>query len=210
MLARLKSIFQKTPNSEFHRLLCAVRDQYLEAYRRALVTYKQQFKPGGPEVTLRLNIPNTPAHFCHRRMDLASGAVSPPNLTEVVVENPLQFEPKGFQLPSGVSVTMHPFAWSGIDIITRPFPSDSPELAKWCLKWLDLDDKRPRDKHGFSGVTHCVTPPEQRSERWVFSVDFGSAPIVAFDELLTVLQQLGIESVTAGSFQLPKTARETR
>lgn len=204
MFEKLKSLLDHDVPIQFHSMLTSVRDEYLLAYRRALASYRQQFTPSAPEVTFKLNRPDTPIQFQFYRVDLASGAVSPPNLTEVNLGRPLKFKPQLFRMPSGLSLTMHPFVWSGIDFITAPFPADSPELASWCLSWLDPDDKRPRDSEGFSGVIHVVTMPTRRGDQWMFSVDFGTAPIAAFEELLAVLHRLGVESVTAGSFHFYK------
>jgi hypothetical protein len=40
-------------------------------------------------------------------------------------------------------------------------------------------------------VIHSVMPPEVHGDGFVFSVDFGSAPCEAFDELLEVLRPHG-------------------
>jgi hypothetical protein len=199
MIEQLRTLFQKSP-LDFHGLLSVGREQYLETFRKALADYRSRYTPSALEVILDLNRPNTPRHFRHYRMDLASGAVSPPNLTEVNIDRPLHFEPQTFLSSAGVSITVHPFVWNSVDFITKSFPPDSPEFASWILSWLDLEDKRSPDKDGLCGVIHSVTPPGQRGEQWAFSVDFGSAPVVAFEELLAVLRKLGIDSVKAGSF----------
>lgn len=206
MFERLKLLLKRSPQAVFNEHLVTARNQYLTAYRQALSTYRKRFKPSAPEVIFDLNKHEVPKHFRHYRVDLASGAVSPPNLTEVNIAQPIRFDSQTFDLQSGMSVTLKPFVWNGLDIFTAPFESDSPEFVSWCLKWLDLDDKRTPDGDGFCGVIHCVMPPAPRGDCWGFTVDFGTAPIAALEELLSILQSLGVSSVTLGSFHFDKRA----
>jgi hypothetical protein len=47
-----------------------------------------------------------------------------------------------------------------------------------------------------------MTQPSERSGRFSFCVDFGSAPVAAFMALLEALDKMGVRQVEVGSFHL--------
>lgn len=89
-------------------------------------------------------------------------------------------------------------AWNGVDFHLNTNFNWGP-LESWALRWLDVEDQHHQDSDGLQGVIHSVTAPEIRGELAEFSVDFGSAPILAFEELLHVLQEVGATEVEVRS-----------
>jgi hypothetical protein len=182
-------------------ILALARGQYMAAYRQALKSYRKRFSPWAAEVMFDLKKVNTPRPFHYYRVDLASSAVTPINITEVNLELPHhRAEPRTFQRASGLSLKLHPVVWNGIDFLSPHFVPEDSEFVAWCSRWLDPDDKLTKGGHTLSGVIHAVTYPSFTGENWMFGVDFGSAPTSAFDELLAVMEQMGCRSVTVGSF----------
>jgi hypothetical protein len=55
----------------------------MSRYVDALAEYRRKYIPGGPEVLLQLGDNGAREAFRLYRVDLASGATTPPNLTEV-------------------------------------------------------------------------------------------------------------------------------
>jgi hypothetical protein len=49
-----------------------------------------------------------------------------------------------------------------------------------------------------------VTQPERTRAGWSFSVDFGSAPLDAFVELIDVVRASGARRLELGSFGYPR------
>jgi hypothetical protein len=141
-----------------------------------------------------------PIPYRYFRVDLVSGSVSPPNLTDVNVDPHETFEPLCFAWDSGLKVTLHPFVWNGIEFVSGLVPNDLPLLTDWVSRWLDVGDTKPQDDDGLSEIIHSVTYPMVEGSRWSFSVDFGSAPIGAFEELLNILSKLDVMAVSVGSF----------
>lgn len=178
---------------QLEELLETVRQHYLTAYRRAIRSYKERFKPGGPEVLLQLDR-QVPLVYRHYRMDLASGAVDPPNLTEVNPDTHLEFEPLSFNY-HGLRIFVSPFVWNGIEFAAAPRLSDDAGIQGWALKWLDLDERAEQDEDGLGAYIHSITTPQDHTNATTFSVDCGSAPVSSVLELFTVLRDSGVTSV---------------
>lgn len=176
------------------------REHYLDRYRSAIREYRGRYHPSGPEVMFEPNGTTTPIPYRYFRIDLTSGAVSPPNFTEVNVDPHAAFPATSFALQTGLRVLLHPFVWNAIEFVSHATPSDLSLLTRWVNRWLDFGDTKPQDNDGLSGVVHSVTFPVAKDKSWSFSVDFGSAPVEALEELLDTLPRLGITSVSIGSF----------
>lgn len=180
----------------------AGRDHYLCRYRPAIKDYRTRFQPSHPEVMFEPNGSTTPIPYRYYRVDLASGAASPgcPNLTEINVDPHETFSPISLAWITGLKVTLHPFVWNGVEVVSATIPKDISLLTDWVSCWLNVGDTKPQDRDGLSEVIHSVTYPSVEDLRWSFSVDFGSAPVQAFEELLGTLSRLGIVAVSIGSF----------
>jgi hypothetical protein len=75
-------------------------------------------------------------------------------------------------------------------------------LIDWAKKWIDELDEKQEDANGLTGVIHSVTKPELENETFSFSVDFGSAGIDAFLELINEIYLQNIRSIHIGSFSI--------
>lgn len=171
----------------------------MSRYVEALAEYQAKFQPGGPEVLLQLSDNGSPKPFRLYRMDLASGAVSPPNLTDVNLHSVPGFPSEHFVVPPGVRVTVEPFHWNGAEFTVRAPIADVSSLAEWCEHWLDVSESNPKDQHGLLGAIHSVTAPEQRGDATFFAVDFGTAPVAAAESLLKVLADGGATDIRIAS-----------
>lgn len=175
------------------------RDLWMSRYVEALAEYRLKFQPGGPEVLLQLSDNGSPTPFRLYRMDLASGAVSPPNLTDVNLDSVPDFPTESFVLPPCVKVTIEPFHWNGVEFTVRAPIVDVSALAEWCTHWLDVPESNPKDQYGLLGAIHSVTAPEPRGNATFFSVDFGTAPVAAAEALLKVLANTGASEIRIAS-----------
>lgn len=175
------------------------RDRWHRRYLHALASYKEQYRPSAPEVMFELSDNGQPRVFRLYRADMASGATNPPNMADVNLEPVADTGSKEFSLPSGLVVQLRPIHWNGVEFLVDEIPDDGEQLQKWCSKWLDLDEVGPADEHGLLGVIHHVTAPEPQGNGIMFSVDFGSAPIGAVDELFALLHRGGASLVRVSS-----------
>jgi len=83
-----------------------------------------------------------------------------------------------------VKVEISPFVWNGCEFKLDKKPNDAYII--WARKWIDIDDTKKPTTDGFQNVIHSVTFPQEVSGEWTMSIDFGSAPIEAFKELLDI------------------------
>jgi hypothetical protein len=178
---------------ELEDILEAVRGHYLTAYREAIASYRQRFSPGGPEVLLEISR-ETPEAYRYYRMDLASGAVEPPDFTEVNPGTHLEFTPVAFKR-LGLVISVSPLVWNGVEVRVEPPLSNDASLQSWALRWLDLEERAQAGSDGLGAYLHSITVPASDGNATTFSIDFGSAPTASLLELLGLLREAGATSV---------------
>lgn len=179
--------------------LTVARDLWMSRYLEALVQYRTKYQPGGPEALLQLSDNGDLPAFRLYRIDMASGAVEPPNLTDVNLESVPGFPAEHYMMSSGLKVTIEPFHWNGAELVVRPPLIDIEPIADWCHQWLDVSESNALDEQGLLGAIHSVTKPEVREGVTFFSVDFGTAGIEAVDSLLNRLHSIGATAVHIAS-----------
>ena len=103
-----------------------------------------------------------------------------------------------------LEVTLHPFVWNGLEFRLDGDLADEAALLAWMDKWMDIPERRPKDENRLSQIVHNVTQPERTQSGWSFSVDFGSAPLDAFVELIDVVRASGARKLQLGSFGYPR------
>jgi hypothetical protein len=120
--------------------------------------------------------------------------------TRVDSEKMLSFEPLSIEWPGGVELHLAPFHWDACQLraVGIAVPIHWLPLKKWFNKWFDTEDTNPPDEQGFSNVVHFMSDPVLQGKLLTFSVDFGSAPVVALEELLDALRNLGAAEIEIG------------
>ncbi|CAN5904231.1 hypothetical protein BH11MYX2_BH11MYX2_18980 [soil metagenome] len=71
-------------------------------------------------------------------------------------------------------------------------------LRAWLTTWLDPEDRNPVDMLGLSNVVHSIRDLCVVDGMLSFNVDFGSAPIECFGELIGALVHAGASFVAIG------------
>lgn len=115
-------------------------------------------------------------------------------------ESMLSFEPVTFSWGSGLAVRVAPFQWDACDVRATGIssPADWSRLRDWFATWFDGEDTRQPDEQGLSGVVHFLSDPMHDGSAATFQVDFGSAPVEAFEELLDALRNSGATEIEIG------------
>ncbi len=178
---------------DIEQLLESIRNHYLEAYRGEIKSYKEKFSPGGPKVLLETEGDKQYVYRLYR-IDLASGATDPPNLSEVNPDSYLNFETLKFNF-SGMEIQFSPIHWNGVEFEISPPMKDDDILQQWALHWIDPEESATTDDHGLGNYVHSITQPETTKSKLSFSVDFGSSETRAFFQLLETLVKEGTKSV---------------
>ena len=96
-----------------------------------------------------------------------------------------------------------PIAWNAVEFRCAPehFPEDA--LVAWGTRWINDECPPLGPQDNLTGIIHSVTEPTRAGPHVEFSVDFGSAPLVAFNELIALL---GGSLRSIGSYSLAGSA----
>ena len=182
------------------QVLDAEREQYLSVYLRGIADAKTEHELAVPEVKVEMSDEKLPKGYRYYTVDIFCRDGEKAGPVEVNLKAAESFEPinENWQ---GLDVTLHPFVWNGLEFRVDGDLSDDATLVRWMMKWMDIEDKKTKDENLLSGIVHNVTPPERTKNGWSFSVDFGSAPLDAFVELIEVIRTAGAKTMQLGSFR---------
>ena len=82
-------------------------------------------------------------------------------------------------------------AWDALTFrLVGRSPEDFSTLKAWFACWFDEHDRNDKNEEGFFGVVHFLSDPERTEGAITLRADLGTAPMAAFDQLLTVLVSL--------------------
>lgn len=111
----------------------------------------------------------------------------------------LDFEPVDLNLNDSVRLHINPILWDKLQISfdTGDDPKRLLRLRLWFLEWF-LPRKYEYEAT-ISGVVHSLTGPKRDGETWHICVDMGTAPALAFTELLSALASRGVSRMTLGA-----------
>lgn len=178
--------------------LDAIRKYYLECFRQSINEAQGHYDQFTTELLLEL--PTLKHHeYCYRlyRADIIGKRLGKAGVREVNV-TPRTAEPNELGFGNIISFDW-PLVWNGIEFRIADAQPNEHRIIEWASKWLDISDNRYDEAAQFQGVVHSVAPPERTDMGYEFSVDFGSAPVTAFDELLSLIIR-DASRVSVGSF----------
>lgn len=182
-----------------------ILDRSREIYVHALLEMIEANRPCFPE-----------AAFCDENgVPVTEGPLATPYRADLVLEEPgetagrsvrvpapeeVKFSPIWFRWEDALHVDMQSFRWDACDIQINALQEvDWQPLRSWFIQWFDMEDAKPLDELGLSGVVHYLSDPEMiGAHNYRVQIDFGSAPVEAFDELLDAIRAMGANSIGIG------------
>lgn len=173
------------------------RAHYLQQLNSTLSSLSSEGRSVYAEICLELERPQARSQLY--RLYVVDILERLPDGETKVIE--INVEPRSIQIP-GVPIGA-PIVWNGIEF--RCIPEHFPEeaLVAWGSRWITDESPPFGPQDNLTGIIHSVTEPSLSNSRVEFSVDFGSAPVVAFDELVALLggnlQSVGSYSLVAGA-----------
>jgi hypothetical protein len=186
------------------QLVDDIRDRYLKEFRECMTYVKQKgmevmseavctdengalAREGTLNLPLRLDV-----------VGLADGEGKDTICVDSITM--LSFDPMDFKWTGGLPTRLAPFTWDACDIRAFGIPetSDWSHLRGWHDRWFDGEDTRQPDEHGLCGVIHFLSDPQRDGNAMIMRVDFGSAPVEAFEELLDALHDSGATKIEIG------------
>jgi hypothetical protein len=189
------------------QLLDDIRHRYLTQFRRIISQVRRERMEAWVEPACRdedgalaregpLGLP--------MRLDLAAvadGEVK--SAIRVDSDSLLTFEPIDFEWSAQIPARLAPFYWDDchVQVTGIHHPADWSHLQSWFEKWFDAEDTHPLNSDGFSEVIHFLSDPKAEGAATIFQIDFGSAPVEAFEELLDALRCSGATKIQIGKDQ---------
>lgn len=181
-------------------IVSQVRARYLAAFVECLEIFQGEYSTSAAEVLLELQWECAYAFKLHR-VDMGSNTSGQFKIQEINPDTFLTFDPFTHTVLPNLDVTLMPFAWNGVEFRINSISSCSG-LEGWALRWLDVSDEHEQDANGLQGVIHSVSAPEIVGDHSTFSVDFGSAPVQAVEELFSVIRAMGATTAEIKSSSL--------
>lgn len=173
-----------------------VRAYYLDHFKQCFDRYRaEKGESASSEITILVGEPNEHDHFFRTYVfdALCKNADGAIDVIEFNVDPMV-----GLYDKARVSARLF---WNAIEFRCTADDSLIPRVIEWGRSWMDdyIPKQGPQD--GLAGIIHSVTIPETHGKITLFSVDFGSAPISALDELVELL---GEQLLEIGSFTMSR------
>jgi hypothetical protein len=191
------------PQRSIMQMLDAERENYRSVYLRAICEAQGRHDVAVPEVKVETTKEKLRKPYRYYALDIFCRRGDQSGPIEVNLTAASAFAPVSENW-QGLDVTLHPFVWNGLELRLDGDLADDARLVAWMDRWMDLGDKKPKDENRLSQIVHNVTQPERKQVGWWFSVDFGSAPLDAFVELIDVVRASGAKKLELGSFDYPR------
>lgn len=177
--------------TDIQRFIGRIRDHYLVGFCKEIDTYNRTFHQSTSEILVELEGQEyTPPIFHLHRVDISSNSNSYTDFTEFKTQDNIYFRPTKLSLNNQMKISLEPFVWNEVDFECSAFDVKARLLQKWAFYWLH--DHKRRNDYGLTGCVHGLTFPQQEGGYCHFKVDFGSAEVQSFVELLQVLRHLGV------------------
>ena len=165
-------------------LTSQVRDHYVAQFE-AFVAEQERLHPGGAEIKAQL----PGGTFLRHRICIDYVVKATEQGVEFQPDKYLRFEPFSGSY-GNARLTIEQLRWGDV-LIDHDLPAP-PErtLDNWFERWFDPDDARFDPDAAVGHIIHSVL-----IEPGLVSVDFGTAPVEAFWQLLDLLEEAGARKI---------------
>jgi len=120
------------------------------------------------------------------------------SLGNIEVDEMYDFEPVEFVWGDGMAVQLLPFTWDAMSLVVpKRSDLDWTPLRTWFLKWFRDEEDDASDPE-LLGAVHRLGDPVEEEQSTVLTIDLGSAPLEAFEEMLDAIEAIGIEDLLIG------------
>lgn len=179
---------------DFQRYLTNIRNHYLNAYLDAIAQFKGQFPKAEVEALGNFDgVEGQPEIFRWSRFDMVDHEAN--QIVNFEPKTHVTFDADSLTWQRKLKVRFEPIAWHKVEFECVDLNVKQSQLEAWAIRWMDPQNQRQVDNHGLGGRIHSLTYPKKKVNKQTFLVDFGSAPIQAFQELLQVLLLAGVKRV---------------
>lgn len=173
-------------------VVAAERAQYLQDLRERVATLRKSEKHVASELLVQPNGTCKAPPFSVIRVDVIRGPVEKPRIERVVARQTSRAVAGSTEHKSGIVVLLETAVWEDACFSFYCPQFETARLCAWYSNWLDIDETKTEDSFGLSGVVHSLDWTSDGAGNWQIDVDFGSAPLDAFEELLIELAGQGV------------------
>ncbi len=178
------------------KLLDEIRDYYLQRFEAEVEERRQAGARVVTEEALRRahgEVATDGALALPMRTDLVTFPAdgTGPECLMIDTEKMIGFEPVTFTWEGGLAVRVEPFQWNWCTLELEGEELTTDPLRAWFMRWFD----QPPTGGLWQEVVHFMSDPVVRRTGTAVSVDFGSAPVDAFEELLDAVRDTGAKRV---------------
>ncbi len=95
------------------------------------------------------------------------------------------------------AITIEPFTWDWATVIVQGITvvEMSAIVGEWFYRWFDAEDTKAPDADGLLGVVHFASDPVEREGAVETTLDLGSAPVEALQDILKLLAERGATQI---------------
>jgi uncharacterized protein YtpQ (UPF0354 family) len=193
----------------------AVREKYVAALKKVIAEHRDAGDLRGVEVMLEAageggNEGGRRETLC---ADVMAGEEGKPGII-MVMNQPPEGGLVGVLRAGAVEVAVFPFAWEACRFHFRLAKPEWEPVEAWFKKWSERSggggggggeeraapfDEAAWDADGLLGIVHYISKPMREGRGYLLELDFGSAPVDAFMELIGVLEGMGATEVQVGT-----------
>lgn len=178
--------------------------EILEKQRQVYLRQLDEFwkgKIGAREILVAYNSDKPPMLLNLTRFDYLEKRNDAFNIEELSPDTYINHQTLDF-VAGSFTIELRPFYWHGCEFILNKEISDTTFVEDWTAQWIDEEDLLQESGEGYANAIHSVTIPEIVNDETKFTVDFGTAAVDSFLDLLDRIAQQGIDKVTISSFDL--------
>jgi hypothetical protein len=114
----------------------------------------------------------------------------------VDTEEMISFEALSFDWETTLKIKLNPFQWNYCPIELIGDKLDWKPIANWYQKWFQ---ENPTEESKFFDCVHFISDPEKTKNGQRVYIDFGTASVTSFEELLDSFIIAGVNEVEIGS-----------
>lgn len=181
--------------------LIEIISKHRQTYIKQLQNFFEDRTTGARELLISYNSENSGIWLNMSRMDYIQKIDEDYSITELSPETYINHQPIEYHMGE-MYIELHPFFWHSCSFDIHPDLNSLQSVEQWLTKWLDEEGILENDETGLSNAIHSASTPENIERGFTFTIDFGTASLESFLELLVVLQASGVERLTIHSKEL--------
>lgn len=107
-------------------------------------------------------------------------------------------DPVALATEDGFVAEMAPFRWDAaqMTVYARQDQPDWAPLRRWFLEWFQTRHSEVAPE--LFGAVHSLDGPRRNGRGWIFTVDFGSAPVTCLADLISAVASTGAARMRLG------------